>query len=164
MNGMISVGEHLTRDNNISSQSVEHLRKVLDQVYQAFLNDSLAADDAPQVIQNVTKPAETEDEDTGNKNEDNSKYAERFKKRKLRTEKECALEKARTYPLTHTGEAEDWATKLASYMRLMLCQVNSPTWKALQELLLSIWSVTGVKSVVAVASYASKNSPTVHST
>ncbi|THY59474.1 hypothetical protein D6C97_04055 [Aureobasidium pullulans] len=58
----------------------------------------------------------------------------------------------------------DWATKLANYMRSVGDDVTSIPSKALQELLLLIWSGQGLDNVQSLAHQTHENAATIQST
>jgi hypothetical protein len=75
-----------------------------------------------------------------------------------------SFEKTKIWPPTSSGEDNDWAAKLANHLRSIGDGVTSLSSKALQELLLAIWSSTGIDNIMELAHHTREKATTIQST
>ncbi|KEQ85167.1 hypothetical protein M438DRAFT_392351 [Aureobasidium pullulans EXF-150] len=154
VNNIISVGEALVQTDHVSESGIIYLRKALDSVYDVL------QDNAIELGAKATKnDGDTEDEESEVEEE-----SIKTTKRKFRGDTKCLLEKATVWPPTTGGADNDWATKLANYMRSVGDGVTSIPSRALQELLLLSWSGQGLDNVQSLAHETRENAATIQST
>ncbi|THV99031.1 hypothetical protein D6D26_06143, partial [Aureobasidium pullulans] len=146
VNNIISVGEALVQADHVSESGINYLCKALDSKTEsgakATKNDGDTEDEESEVEEESIETT----------------------KRKFRGDAKCLLEKATVWPPTTGGADNDWATKLANYMRSVGDGVTSIPSRALQELLLLIWSGQGLDNVQSLAHETRENAATIQST
>ncbi|THX86093.1 hypothetical protein D6D05_02630, partial [Aureobasidium pullulans] len=177
VNNIISVGEALVQTDQVSESGINFLRKALDSVYDALQDNAIelgapsTASDVAKIVTTIRKKQKTESGAKATKNDGDTEDEEseteveeesiETTKRKFRGDTKCLLEKATVWPPTTDN---DWATKLANYMRSVGDGVTSVPSKALQELLLLIWSGQGIDNVQSLAHQTRENAATIQST
>jgi len=182
VNSIVSVGEALATSGHVKAPSIVYLRKALDTVWDVMEDNSIelgaptATPDEKASTQMRKRKREAheqnkfgdflddEDQDADlDGDEETGKEADQEaaenKSRKFRRETKCLLEEATIWPPTTAGADNDWATRLAIYMRSCGDDVTGTTSKALQKLLLAIWSGSGVDKVVFLAEQARRSAP-----
>ncbi|THY96349.1 hypothetical protein D6C92_03955 [Aureobasidium pullulans] len=140
VNNIISVGEALVQTDHVSESGINYLRKALDLVYDALQDNAMLR---------RSKKQKTE---SGAKATKNDGYTE---------DEESEVEEE-SIETTKRNFRSD--TKLANYMRSVGDGVTSIPSKALQELLLLIWSGQGLDNVQSLAHQTRENAATIQST
>ncbi|THX09472.1 hypothetical protein D6D13_06113 [Aureobasidium pullulans] len=134
-----------------------YLAQALDSVYNVLQDNAIelgapsTASDVAKIVTTIRKKQKTESGAKATKNDGDTEDEEsEVEEESIETTKESA--------------DNDWATKLANYMRSVGDGVTSIPSRALQELLLLIWSGQGLDNVQSLAHETRENAATIQST